>query len=79
MVRKKDDLGGHYHEPPYTTEETEDFYRRVGSGPIAWTRLPRADQIDLAQALINPPLPNPPLVNAAQRHAALIRQRQRQR
>ena len=38
MVRKTDALGGHYHEPPYTDEEIEDFYRRVGNGPIAWTR-----------------------------------------
>ena len=38
MVRKKDDLGGHYREPPYTDEEIDDFYRRTGNGPIAWTR-----------------------------------------
>ena len=79
MVRRTDKKGGSWLEPPYTDEEIDKFYKRTGNGPIAWTRLPRADQIDLAQALINPPLPNPPLVNAAQRHAALIRQRQRQR
>ena len=38
MVRKTDDLGGYYHEPPYTEEEIEEFYRRIGNGPIAWTR-----------------------------------------
>ena len=38
MVRKTDDLGGHYHEPPYTDEEIDKFYRRTGNGPIAWTR-----------------------------------------
>jgi hypothetical protein len=38
MVRKTDDLGGFYEEPPYTDKEIEEFYERIGNGPIAWTR-----------------------------------------
>jgi hypothetical protein len=38
MVRKMDDLGGYYHEPPYTEEEIAEQWRRVSGGPIAWTR-----------------------------------------
>lgn len=33
MVRKTDKLGGTYHEPPYTTEEEMELYKRMGSGP----------------------------------------------
>ena len=38
MVRKKTKTGAEYHEPPYTPEEDADFYRRVGGGPLAFTR-----------------------------------------
>jgi hypothetical protein len=30
--------GNYYYEPPYTPEEDADFYRRVGGGPVAFTR-----------------------------------------
>ena len=30
MVKKINDKGGVYHEPPYTWEEEMDFYQRVG-------------------------------------------------
>jgi hypothetical protein len=29
MVRRKTKFGGEYHEPPYTQEEIDDFYRRI--------------------------------------------------
>jgi hypothetical protein len=27
-----------WHEPPYTQEEIDDFYRRTDRGPVAFTR-----------------------------------------
>ena len=51
MVRKVTPEGHVYHEPPYTKEEQDDFYRRVGSGPVTivhGTRSPRS------------PVPKPP-------------------
>jgi hypothetical protein len=38
MVRKRDKKGGFYYEPPYTPEEEAEFYRRIGGGPVAFTR-----------------------------------------
>jgi len=38
MVRKRDKLGGYYHEPPYTEAETEDLHARWDEGPVAFTR-----------------------------------------
>ncbi len=38
MVLRKDKKGGSWHEPPYTQEEMDEFYRRVGGGPVAFTR-----------------------------------------
>jgi len=38
MVRRKTKFGGEYHEPPYTQEEIDDFYRRISGGPVAFTR-----------------------------------------
>jgi hypothetical protein len=49
MVRKTDDLGGHYHEPPYTDEEIEEFYRRIGNGPVAFTRVVKKPQLPKPQ------------------------------
>ena len=37
-MRKTDEKGGFYHEPPYSREETADFYRRTGDGPVAFSR-----------------------------------------
>ena len=34
MVRRTDENGAVYHEPPYTDEEAES-YRRVGGGPVS--------------------------------------------
>jgi hypothetical protein len=33
MVRVVNKDGGAFHEPPYTWEEEQDFYRRIGGGP----------------------------------------------
>jgi hypothetical protein len=43
MVRVRDDLGGYFHEPPYTWEEEQELYQRMagGNGPITVVRGPR--------------------------------------
>jgi hypothetical protein len=38
MVRRGNDKIGYWHQAPFTQEELEDFWRRYGSGPIAFTR-----------------------------------------
>lgn len=40
MVRRKDDMGGYYHEPPYTPEEEMEIYRRM-SGIGKFSRISR--------------------------------------
>jgi hypothetical protein len=55
MVRKTDDLGGHYHEPPYTDKEIDDFYKRIGNGPIA-TRPVKKPQLPQPQEQGRPEL-----------------------
>jgi hypothetical protein len=42
MVRVKGADGGYFHEPPYTWEEEQDFYRRVSNGPITVVHAPAA-------------------------------------
>ena len=34
IVVKVDKHGNRYHEPPYTQAEEDEFYRRVGGGPV---------------------------------------------
>ena len=34
MVRKQAKNGAWYHEPPYTWEESRDFYRAMSGGPV---------------------------------------------
>ena len=34
MVRKQAENGEWYHEPPYTWEESRDFYRAMSGGPV---------------------------------------------
>ena len=51
----------------------EDARRVVEDAEIL--RLARADQIRFAEALIDPPAPNPRLARAAKRHAELIEPR----
>ena len=41
MVRRTGDDGGVWHEPPYTWEEEQDMYRRMGGGPVTILRAPR--------------------------------------
>ena len=38
MVVKFDKWGNRYHEPPYTPAEEDEFYRRIGGGPITVAR-----------------------------------------
>lgn len=38
MVRKFTKLGSPYNEPPYTQEEEDELYRRMGGGIVAFTR-----------------------------------------
>jgi hypothetical protein len=38
VVKFRTPDGSELHEPPYTKEEIDDFYRRVGKGPIAVLR-----------------------------------------
>jgi hypothetical protein len=38
MVVKVDKYGNRYHEPPYTKAEEDEFYRRVGGGPVTVAR-----------------------------------------
>jgi hypothetical protein len=42
MVRKVDKkTGAVWHEPPYSKNEEDDFYRRMGGGPITIVHGPR--------------------------------------
>jgi hypothetical protein len=38
MVVKRDKHGNCYHEPPYTKAEEDEFYRRIGGGPVTVAR-----------------------------------------
>jgi hypothetical protein len=40
MVRVKGAGGFYFHEPPYTREEEQDFYRRVSKGPTTVVHAP---------------------------------------
>ena len=40
MVFVPNGRGGGWHEPPYTKEEEEEFYRRVGNGPVTIVKGP---------------------------------------
>jgi hypothetical protein len=42
MVRRKDAMGGFYHEPPYTKKEQRDLRRRFDNGgPMTVVHPPR--------------------------------------
>jgi hypothetical protein len=43
MVRKQAKNGAWYHEPPYTWEESRDFYRAMSGGPVTVVHRPAAD------------------------------------
>lgn len=53
MIKRIDERGGVYHEPPYTPEEEADFYRRVADGPVTVVKPPAA-------AEPQDPAPQPP-------------------
>jgi hypothetical protein len=42
MVRIVNKDGSAFHEPPYTWEEEQDFYRRIGGGPKTVLHAPPA-------------------------------------
>jgi hypothetical protein len=44
MVRIVNEDGGAFHEPPYTWEEEQDFYRRMGGGPKVVLHAPAAEK-----------------------------------
>jgi hypothetical protein len=43
MVVKVDKHGNRIHSPPYTKAEQDEFYRRVGGGPVTVAR-PASDR-----------------------------------
>jgi hypothetical protein len=43
MVRTQAKNGAWYHEPPYTWEESRDFYRAMSGGPVTVVHRPAAD------------------------------------
>jgi hypothetical protein len=45
MVRRIAKNGYAWHEPPYTWEEEQDFYRRIGGGPVTVVRRPSVDPV----------------------------------
>ena len=44
MVRKVAENGAVYHEPPYTWEEEQDFYRRIAGGPVRVLHAPAIEK-----------------------------------
>jgi len=40
MVRKQAQNGAWYHEPPYSWEESRDFYRAMSGGPVTVVHSP---------------------------------------
>ena len=43
MVVKVDKHGNRIHSPPYTQAEEDEFYRRIGGGPVTVAR-PASDK-----------------------------------
>jgi hypothetical protein len=41
MVRRTADNGAVYFEPPYTWDEEQEMYRRVGGGPVTVLHAPK--------------------------------------
>ena len=58
MVRVRDDLGGDFHEPPYTWEEEQDMYRRMGGGPVTILHAPRPAAAT-SEPILGSPSPKP--------------------
>jgi hypothetical protein len=50
MVTKRNKSGRSYREPPISEKKAE-FYRRVGGGPVAYTRPGKTFEVPKSQAL----------------------------
>jgi hypothetical protein len=59
IVVKVDKHGNRYHEPPYTQAEEDEFYRRVGRGPITVAR-PAGDRKEQTSPAPQQPSPAKP-------------------
>ncbi|MET3995033.1 hypothetical protein ABID65_006699 [Bradyrhizobium sp. S3.9.2] len=47
MVKVYDENGKHvFSEPPYTEDEEDEFYRRIGGGPVAILHGPKMTQME---------------------------------
>jgi hypothetical protein len=57
MVRKVARNGGVWHEPPYTWEESRDFYRAMSGGPVTVVHPPVLAKTDKAKRRKSPPAP----------------------
>jgi hypothetical protein len=68
MVLRYTEKGMRYHEGPYTQDELHEFWRRIGNGPVAFTR-PGTAAVPAPDAAVPAPKiePPPPLPIADQR------------
>jgi hypothetical protein len=57
MVRKQAKNGAWYHEPPYTWEESRDFYRAMSGGPVSVVHPPVLAKIDKPKRCKSSPPP----------------------
>ena len=61
MVRKRDDLGGYYHQAPWTKEELADLESRIYRPPVTIARVrPPAGPFAPASPASEPPQEEPP-------------------
>jgi len=57
MVRKQAKNGAWYHEPPYTWEESRDFYRAMSGGPVTVVHPPVPTRTEKPKRRKSPPQP----------------------
>ena len=57
MVRKQAKNGAWYHEPPYTWEESRDFYRAMSGGPVTVVHPPVPAKTEKPKRGRSPPQP----------------------
>jgi hypothetical protein len=57
MVRKQAENGAWYHEPPYTWEESRDFYRAMSGGPVTVVHPPVLAKTEKLKRRKAPPPP----------------------
>jgi hypothetical protein len=55
MVRKQAENGEWYHEPPYSWEESRDFYRAMSGGPVTVVHPPVLGKTDKPKRRKSPP------------------------